>query len=234
MTGSRGVHDSKWEDWLFTVHRSAIGIQLECTMELKVYRYQIERRWTDNHVSAPCCCFGRLWKTEQCFLLVAVEKVVDVFPSSRETVWNKCQKHFQCGVTIAQLVEINRYLGFTNISVSAKTADFIGLSRCWQNAVIFLTHPDNLRKKAQRSKSRQLSYNNASRCGFINKQTRLTMEYASAVAAETSTTGKIRNAWSYHVQVLCTNKLPLYFRKFSQHETIDCNLKVQKSNRYLV
>jgi len=44
-------------------------------------------------------------------------------------------------------------LGFADISASAKTADLIGLSRCWQNAVIFLTHPDNLRKKAQRSKS---------------------------------------------------------------------------------
>ena len=61
----------------------------------------------------------------------------------------------------------------------------IGLNRSWQNPVIFLTHPDNLRKKAQRSKSRQLSYNNASRCGLINKQTRLTMEHASAVTTET-------------------------------------------------
>ena len=47
---------------------------------------------------------------------------------------------------------IGRYLGFTDISVSAKTADIIGLNRSGQNAVIFLTHPDNLRKKAQRSK----------------------------------------------------------------------------------
>jgi len=62
----------------------------------------------------------------------------------------------------------------------------IGLNRSWQNAVIFHTHPDNSRKKAQRSKSKQLSYNNAIRCGFINKQTRLTMEHASAVAAETN------------------------------------------------
>jgi len=85
-----------------------------------------------------------------------------------------------------------RYLGFTDISVSAKTADFIGLSRCWQNAVIFLTHADNLRKKAQRSKSRQLSYNNASRCGFINKQKRLTMERASAVTTETKASSLIR------------------------------------------
>ena len=40
---------------------------------------------------------------------------------------------------------------------------------------------------------------------------------------------KFRNAWRYHVQVLCTNKLPLYFWKFSQHGKFDCNLKVQKS-----
>ena len=66
-------------------------------------------------------------------------------------------------------LEIDRYLGFTDISLSAKTADIIGLNRSWQNTVIFLTHPDNLRKKAQQSKSSQLSYN-ASRCGFINRQ----------------------------------------------------------------
>jgi len=29
---------------------------------IKVYQWQNETRWTDNHVSAPCCCFGRLWK----------------------------------------------------------------------------------------------------------------------------------------------------------------------------
>jgi len=57
--------------------------------------------------------------------------------------------------------------------------------RCWQNAVIFLTHPDNLHKKAQRTKSKQLSCSNASRCLFINKQTRWTMKHASAVAAKT-------------------------------------------------
>jgi len=78
-----------------------------------------------------------------------------------------------------------RFLDSTDISVSAKTADFISLSKCWQNAVIFLTHPDNLRKKAQRSKSRQLSYSKASRCGFINNLARLIIEHASAIAAET-------------------------------------------------
>ena len=34
---------------------------------------------------------------------------------------------------------IGRFLGFTDI----------GISSCWQNAVIFLKHPDNLRKKAR-------------------------------------------------------------------------------------
>jgi len=62
---------------------------------------------------------------------------------------------------------IGQYLDFTDILVLAKTADFVGLSNSWQNTVIFLKHPDNLRKKAQRRKSRQLSYSNASRCSFI-------------------------------------------------------------------
>jgi len=74
---------------------------------------------------------------------------------------------------------VTDYLAFTDISVSAKTADMIGFNRSWQNAVIFLTHPDNMRKKAQRYKSRQLSYDNARRCGFINKQTRLTVRRPS-------------------------------------------------------
>jgi len=122
---------------------------------------------------------------------------------------------------------IGRYLSLTDISVSAKTTDFIGLSRCWQNTVIFLTHPNNLHKKTQQTKSRQLSYSNASRCGFINKQTRLTMEHASAVVAETKASSGFRkfcNAWSYHVQVLvlCTNKLPLHCGSFhsTKHFTV--------------
>jgi len=46
-------------------------------------------------------------------------------------------------------LEIDRYFGLTNISVSARLADYIGLGRCWENAVIFLTHVDNVHKKAQ-------------------------------------------------------------------------------------
>jgi len=84
---------------------------------------------------------------------------------------------------------------------------YIGLNRSWQNAIIFLTHPDNLRKKAQRSKSRQLSYNNTSRCGFINKQTDKVNHGAcvSRYNRNKSIIGKFHNAWSHHVQVLCTN-----------------------------
>ena len=60
------------------------------------------------------------------------------------------------------------------------------------NAVIFLTHGDNLHKKAQRTTSRQLSCSNASRCVLINKRTRWTMEHASAVTAETNASSSIR------------------------------------------
>jgi len=84
-----------------------------------------------------------------------------------------------------------RYLGFTDILVLAKMADFISL-RCWQNAVTFHTHPDNLHKKAQQTKSRELSCSNASRCIFINKQTRWTMKHASAVVAKTKASSLIR------------------------------------------
>ena len=111
---------------------------------------------------------------------------------------------------------ISQYLGFIDISVSAKTADIIGLNRSWQNAVAFLMHPDTLHKKAQRSKSKQLSYNNASRCGFINKQTRLTMAHALAVTTKTKASSgsfAMLEATTCR-QVLCTNELPLYFRKF--------------------
>jgi len=102
---------------------------------------------------------------------------------------------FWCNVL--QELEIDRdisgrYLGFTDISVSAKTADIIGLSRCWRKAVIFLTHADNLRKKAQRTKSRQLSCSNASRCVVMKKHTRSIIENALAVAAETKTSLLIR------------------------------------------
>ena len=117
------------------------------------------------------------------FSLVSSKDLIKILP------WNTCsgpKNLSQKGLNLPHLwLEIGRYLGFAGISVSAKTADIIGHNRSWQNAVIFFTHPDNLRKKAQRSKSRQLSYNNASRCGFINKQTRLTMEHVLAVTTKT-------------------------------------------------
>jgi len=65
--------------------------------------------------------------------------------------------------------------------------------RHWQNAVVCLTHADNLHKKAQRTKSRQLSCSNASRYVFINKQTRWTMimEHTSAIAAKTKASSQV-------------------------------------------
>ena len=88
-----------------------------------------------------------------------------------------------CLVYTAFLLEIDWYLGFTEISWNigiGRLADFISLSGCWQNV------PDYLRMKAQHSKTRQLSCSNANRCIFINKWTRSTMKHASAVAAETN------------------------------------------------
>ena len=107
---------------------------------------------------------------------------------------------------------IGRYLGFTDISVSAKTDNFIGLSRCWQNTVIFLMHADNLRKKAQRTKSRYLAAIN--RCVFINKQTRWTSEHASAFAAKTKAPSLIRLI-KHHSKIL---KL-LQFEKVLPHKS---------------
>ena len=119
--------------------------------------------------------------------------------SVHDLIWSLCMKgdcssfrikilyyaiNFTVFIRHRPIYRPGRYLGFTDISVSAKTTEFIGLGRCCQNAVIFLTHPDNLCWKAQRTKLRQLSCSTASRCVFINKQTRWTVKHASAVAAE--------------------------------------------------
>jgi len=58
-------------------------------------------------------------------------------PSHTSRLWRIAQIAYQPG----------RYMGFTDISVSAKTA--LAVSRCWQNAVIFLTHADALHNKVQ-------------------------------------------------------------------------------------
>jgi len=50
--------------------------------------------------------------------------------------------------------------------------------------VVFLTHLDNLRKKAQWTKSRQLSCSNTSSYVFINKHTTWTMKHALAIATK--------------------------------------------------
>jgi len=97
--------------------------------------------------------------TAQVQLQQNLQKILKPKP---RTFFTRLQGFEQRSSTIAWgvmllLVEIDRYigryLGFNDISVSAKTANFISLSRCLQYAVTFLTHPDNLRKKAQWSKS---------------------------------------------------------------------------------
>jgi len=98
----------------------------------------------------------------------------------------------------------------------------IGLSKCWQNAVIFLMHPDNLRKKAQRSKSTViLQQRNQVR---FHKRTDKINHWAcvNCHSWKKNIIRKFHNARSYHIQVLCMNKLPLYFQTFSQHKKFDC------------
>jgi len=52
-------------------------------------------------------------------------------------------------VHLLQFLEIDRYLDFTDISVSAKTADIVSASVGVNETLLFLMHPENLRKKAQ-------------------------------------------------------------------------------------
>jgi len=58
---------------------------------------------------------------------------------------------YRPGLYIGLMFRFHRYIGKVGVD----------------NAVIFLTHPDNMCKKAQQTKSRQLSCSNASRCVFI-------------------------------------------------------------------
>jgi len=60
-----------------------------------------------------------------------------------------------------------RYIG---IGQNRPMADLIILSRCWPKCCYI---SDNLCKKAQWSKPRQLSYSKASRCGFRDNLSRL-------------------------------------------------------------
>jgi len=64
-------------------------------------------------------------------------------------------------------LEIDQYFGLADIWLLPmyqywpKRPIKVGLSICWQNTVLFLMHPDNLRKEAQWTKSWQLSCINA-------------------------------------------------------------------------
>jgi len=69
---------------------------------------------------------------------------------------------------------------------------FTLISRCLQNAVMFLTYADNLRTNQPNQGSYLASCSNASRCIFINKQTRWTVEHMSAFAAAAKASSLIR------------------------------------------
>ena len=148
---SLSVMDNTWHTCIMCMHRKKL-----CGSQLN---------WADAHQQdtiQQAVLRHSLWAKSPKMLIHT--------PSSQTTnlkSWHSNVEYFS---------EINRYisarhLGFTNIglSVSAKMADIIGLSRCWKNPVIFLTHADNnLRKKAQRKKSRQLSYLPATLAGAFS------------------------------------------------------------------
>jgi len=119
------------------------------------------------------------WKTLLCgnslWYVFAVK-----FPYFTESLWLEIDRY----MGLADIID--PYEGFAYILVLAKTAGLIGLCSHWRKTVIFLTYADNPHKKAQQSKSRELSCSNAS------KQTRWTMEHALAVAVETKTSLLIR------------------------------------------
>jgi len=97
---------------------------------------------------------------------------------------------FSCGcwswLEIDQYIDRSIFGFFQYIS-----AYCIGLSRCWQNADIFHKCRQLARKRNDPTKSRQLFCSN-SKCIFINKQPRWTMERVSAVTAETNASSLTR------------------------------------------
>jgi len=120
---------------------------------------------------------------------------------------------------------IGQYLGFTNISVSAKMADIIGLNRSWQNANYILHASRQLVQESTTKQVKTVILQQHYQVRF-HKQTDK-IDHGACVSCHNrnkSINRRFRNAQSHHVQVLCRNKLPLYFRKFSQHEKFDWHL----------
>jgi len=84
-------------------------------------------------------------------------------------------------------LEINRYISQANVSVDIwLNYQYIGIGlEVVDKTLLHFSHIQTTCTRKYNESSQQLSYSNASRCVFINKQTRLTMEHALAVTAET-------------------------------------------------
>jgi len=115
---------------------------------------------------------------------------------------------------------ISQYLDFTDISVSAP----VGVDKT-------LLYSSRIQTTCARKhdKASQDSYLTARLAVAFQKQSDK-INHGARVARHSrnkNIIGKFCNVWSYRMQdqVLCTNTLPLYFRKFSQREKFDRNLR---------
>ena len=96
--------------------------------------------------------------------------------------------------------------------------------------LLYSSHIQTTCAREHNQASQQLSDSSAGRCGFYKPTGKI--NHGACVCHRSRNKriiGKFRNAWRYRVQELCTNKLPLHFRKFSQHEKFDCNLRCRSS-----
>jgi len=88
---------------------------------------------------------------------------------------------------VVNKLEINRYISQANVSIDIwLNYQYIGIGLgVVDKTLLHFSHIQTTCTRKHNEASQQLSYSNASRCVFINKQTRLTMEHALAVTAET-------------------------------------------------
>ena len=117
-------------------------------------------------------------------------------------------------------LEIDQYIDLADISVSAP----VGVDKT-------LLYSSRIQTTCARKhdKASQDSYLTARLAVAFQKQSDK-INHGARVARHSrnkNIIGKFCNVWSYRMQdqVLCTNTLPLYFRKFSQREKFDRNLR---------
>jgi len=130
---------------------------------------------------------------------------------------------------------IGRYLGFTDISADiwVLPIDWYRPKRLILSASIGVDKTLLYSSRIQTTWARK--HNEASQDSYLTttlagavSQTNRQINHEAWVSCHNrnkSIIGKFRNAWSHHVQVLCTHKLPLYFQKFWQHERFDWYLR---------